>query len=75
MINKCYTPFIVLVARQTERVAFSSYADHNLKNLGIDQPIIYNRVLLNEGSAYNEHSGWYWQFDLFVFIFSNCFLN
>ncbi|XP_045214792.2 complement C1q subcomponent subunit C-like [Mercenaria mercenaria] len=40
-----------------ERVAFSSFLDHNLEHLGIDHPIIYNKVLLNEGAAYNANSG------------------
>ncbi|XP_045214790.2 heavy metal-binding protein HIP-like [Mercenaria mercenaria] len=50
-------PPVQRTARQYERVVFSSYLDHNVQNLGIDHPIVYNRILINEGSAYNEHSG------------------
>ncbi|XP_053393544.1 uncharacterized protein LOC128555361 [Mercenaria mercenaria] len=55
-----------------ERVEFSSFLDHNLEHLGIDHPIIYNKVLLNEGSAYNNNSGMFTcpMDGLYVFYFS-----
>ncbi|XP_053393542.1 complement C1q tumor necrosis factor-related protein 7-like [Mercenaria mercenaria] len=55
-----------------ERVAFSSFLDHNLEHLGINHPIIYNKVLLNEGSAYNNNSGMFTcpTDGLYVFYFS-----
>ncbi|XP_052820134.1 complement C1q tumor necrosis factor-related protein 7-like [Mya arenaria] len=42
---------------QEEMFAFTSYLDHNLDHLGIDHPIVFNKVLLNEGSAYNPANG------------------
>ncbi|KAL4229496.1 hypothetical protein ACF0H5_012536 [Mactra antiquata] len=58
--------------RQSERVAFTAYLDHNLDNLGIDHPIVYNKVILNEGSAYNPTSGMFTcpMDGLFAFYFS-----
>ncbi|XP_053393543.1 heavy metal-binding protein HIP-like [Mercenaria mercenaria] len=50
-------PPVQRTSRQYERIVFSSYLDHNVQNLGIDHPIVYNRIIINEGSAYNEHSG------------------
>ena len=38
-------------------VGFTAYLDHNTPNLGINQIIVFNRVLFNEGSAYNNSSG------------------
>jgi hypothetical protein len=49
--------FHLVDTRQYDRIAFSSYLDHGVQNPGIDQTIIYNKIVLNEGSAYNENSG------------------
>ncbi|XP_052820133.1 protein HP-25 homolog 1-like [Mya arenaria] len=57
--------------RQEEMFAFTSYLDHNLHHLGIDHPIVFNKVLLNEGSVYNPANGMFTcQIDgLYVFSF------
>ena len=34
-----------------------SYIDHFVYHLGIDQSLIFNRVLFNDGGAYNNASG------------------
>ena len=38
-------------------VGFTAYLDHDTANLGINQIITFNRVLFNEGNAYNNSSG------------------
>ena len=38
-------------------VAFSAYLDHPVQHLGLDQSIIFNHVLFNDGGAYNNRSG------------------
>ena len=38
-------------------IGFTAYLDHNVDHLGIDQTIIFNRVLFNDGGAYNTRSG------------------
>ncbi|XP_045211131.2 uncharacterized protein LOC123562565 [Mercenaria mercenaria] len=44
--------------RQTpEQVSFSAYLDHVVRKLGHDQPIVYNKILLNEAGAYSNSSG------------------
>ncbi|XP_045211142.2 uncharacterized protein LOC123562575 [Mercenaria mercenaria] len=40
-----------------EQVAFTAYLDHVIRNLGKDQPIVYNMILLNEAGAYSVNSG------------------
>ena len=41
----------------TSKDAFTAYLDHELSHLGIDQTIIFNRVLFNDGNAFNSRSG------------------
>ena len=38
-------------------VAFTAYIDHFVYHLGIDQTLIFNQVLFNDGGAYNNASG------------------
>ena len=38
-------------------VGFTAYIDHFVYHLGIDQALIFNRVLFNDGGAYNNASG------------------
>lgn len=38
-------------------MAFSSYLSHSLLNLGPEQAIVYDKVILNEGLAYNNATG------------------
>ncbi|XP_045163908.2 EMILIN-1-like [Mercenaria mercenaria] len=38
-------------------VAFTALLDHNVDHSGIDQTVIFNNVLLNDGNAYNSHTG------------------
>ena len=38
-------------------VGFTAYIDHTIQHLGLDQTLIFNRVLFNDGSAYNNSSG------------------
>ena len=37
--------------------SFSAYLNQNISSLGPDQTIIYNEILLNDGTAYNQNSG------------------
>lgn len=39
------------------RVAFTVYLDHAVSHLAVDQFIHFNKVLLNEGNAFNVSSG------------------
>lgn len=48
-----------LVLAESVRPAFTAYLDQTLDNLGEGQKIVYNRVLLNDGNAYNNGSGKY----------------
>ena len=41
----------------TERVAFSTYLDHEIYNMGQGHHIICNQVLLNDGNHYNSFTG------------------
>ncbi|XP_053380268.1 uncharacterized protein LOC123562545 [Mercenaria mercenaria] len=44
--------------RQTpDNVAFTAYLDHVIRNLGTDQPVVYNQILLNDGGAYSDKTG------------------
>ncbi|XP_060605106.1 uncharacterized protein LOC132757737 isoform X2 [Ruditapes philippinarum] len=38
-------------------VAFTAILDHEVRNSGIDQTVVFNKVLLNDGNAYNVHTG------------------
>ena len=38
-------------------LGFTAYADHVIQHLGVDQTIIFNNVLFNDGGAYNNASG------------------
>ena len=38
-------------------VGFTAYLDHDTPNLGINQVIVFNKVLFNGGSGYNNSSG------------------
>ena len=38
-------------------LGFTAYVDHDVQHLGVDQTIIFNRVLFNDGGAYNNASG------------------
>ena len=50
--------FLFLGIRQAlDGVAFTAYLDHFLDNLGKDQPIVYNQVLLNDGGSYSVNTG------------------
>ncbi|KAL4224119.1 hypothetical protein ACF0H5_017572 [Mactra antiquata] len=37
--------------------AFTAMLDHNVEHSGIDQTVIFNKVLLNDGNGYNNHTG------------------
>ena len=38
-------------------LGFTAYVDHDIQHLGVYQSIIFNRVLFNDGAAYNNASG------------------
>ena len=38
-------------------VGFTAYLDHNTNHLGIDQTIVFNQILFNDGSGYNHATG------------------
>lgn len=38
-------------------VGFTAYLDHNVNHLGIDQSIVFNKILFNDGGAYHNSSG------------------
>ena len=38
-------------------VAFSAYLDHTLRNMGNDQIIVFNQIILNEGGGYDQETG------------------
>ena len=38
-------------------IGFTAYLDHTVEHLGIDQTIIFNHALFNDGGAYNTRSG------------------
>ncbi|XP_060601954.1 uncharacterized protein LOC132755164 isoform X1 [Ruditapes philippinarum] len=38
-------------------VAFTAILDHEVLHSGIDQTVVFNKVLLNDGNAYNNHTG------------------
>ena len=58
MLYTIQSYLLLIDVRQYKRIAFSSYLDHNVQNPGIDQAIIFNRIVINEGSENSEHSGW-----------------
>ncbi|KAL4224121.1 hypothetical protein ACF0H5_017574 [Mactra antiquata] len=37
--------------------AFTAVLDHNVAQSGIEQTVIFNKILLNDGNAYNSHTG------------------
>jgi hypothetical protein len=39
--------------------AFSAVLDHNVDHAGIEQTVLFNKVLLNDGNAYNNRTGTY----------------
>ena len=46
--------------RATDRpkhVAFSSYLDHKMKMVQIDQIIKFDKMVLNDGNGYNNNTG------------------
>ncbi|KAK3577805.1 hypothetical protein CHS0354_024849 [Potamilus streckersoni] len=45
------------VGNGVQGVAFSVYLDHAIHNLGPNQILIFNQILLNEGHAYNKFTG------------------
>ena len=57
MENKFRNRRLLLHNVEESPVGFTAYLDHNTPNLGINQIIVFNRVLFNEGSAYNNSSG------------------
>ena len=40
-----------------QRIAFTAYLDKTVSHLGIDQPIPFNKVLLNDGNSFNNFTG------------------
>ena len=38
-------------------VAFSTFLDHDVDNLGADQVIVFNQVQLNDGNGYSKQTG------------------
>jgi hypothetical protein len=38
-------------------VVFTAILDHDVRHSGIDQTVVFNKVLLNDGNAYNVHTG------------------
>ena len=49
----------LLADAKDSQFGFSAYLDHGVSNLGIDQTIIFNQILFNDGGAYNNASGIY----------------
>ena len=48
--------FLSAVGGETQ-IAFTAYLDHDLNNLGTDQVLPFNKVLLNDGQGYNNYTG------------------
>lgn len=42
---------------QNSRVAFTAYIDKTISHLRINQTVPFNKVLLNDGNAFNVHTG------------------
>ena len=42
---------------QTTPIAFTAYLDKTISHLGINHVIPFDKVLLNEGNAFNTHTG------------------
>ena len=40
-------------------VAFTAVLDHEVQHSGIEQTVTFNKILLNDGNAYNNHTGKY----------------
>lgn len=38
-----------------QRVTFTAYLDHVTTHIGIGQTIVFNKVITNDGNAYNKH--------------------
>ncbi|XP_045192535.2 complement C1q tumor necrosis factor-related protein 3-like [Mercenaria mercenaria] len=53
-----------------QNIAFTAYLDHSEHNLTQDQPIIYNKVLLNDGGGYNTNTGMFTAPVAGVYLFS-----
>jgi len=59
--NKIITLHVVAVFNVETRqssgiVAFTSYLDHVL-SLGDNQPIVFNKIILNDGRGYSNNTG------------------
>ena len=38
-------------------LGFTAYSDHIIEHLGINQIVVFNKVLFNDGGMYNNGSG------------------
>lgn len=52
-------------------VGFTAYLDHNVDHLGIDQTIVFNQILFNDGGGYNHATGMFTcpVFGVYLFFF------
>ncbi|XP_052259544.1 complement C1q-like protein 4 isoform X2 [Dreissena polymorpha] len=56
--HKMPNAVLARASRQTGAyAAFTAYLDHTVQHLGIGQTIIFNRIHLNMGNAYNQFTG------------------
>ena len=55
---------------QVTHVAFTAYLDKSLSHLGINHPIPFDKVMLNEGNAFNPHTGMFQCPQSGVYLFS-----
>ena len=62
----------LLAPVQTTQVAFSAYLDKTVPHLGINHVIPFDKVLLNEGNAFNTHTGMFHcpQSGVYLFTFT-----
>ena len=55
-------------------IGFTAYMDHTVQNLGIDQILVFNKVLFNDGGWYNNGSGIFTcpENGVYLFFFEVC---
>ena len=56
-INHIYDPDFELLCFVDPTVAFSAYVDQNTPPSGANNKFVFNKVLTNEGEAYDESTG------------------
>ena len=60
----------LLAPIQTTRVAFTAYIDKTISHLGINHIVPFDKVLLNEGNAFNTYTGIFHCTQSGVYLFS-----